>query len=304
MPDQPRKLGVLIATPLRKYAGPQDVPPQIAKALIELRESTDPEIRAEADKYVIEFAACLGGVIRARNAVTHEALKDKAVDFLCMWDADIFPGDPARALLRILSHRRPIAGGLYCRRGGKRPQYVVTWAPEAKVDEAGRVEVIELGGGGLKTYHRSVFEAVAKAFPKISFAQRESGERVAGFFQHVVIEGDELSEDYFLDFLCRKLHIPILADTRVLLGHGEPGKLYPEDLAWPPIPALEDGAEGVTVPPAGEGEAFPPGTRVWTTAGDGKEGIITDVMKASRRVEYHDGGWGWFSVGQLREVKP
>ena len=233
---------VWIATPLRKYDGPQDLPPQIGRALRDLDERKDVAFRVHADKYEFEFVAVLGGVIRGRNAVVHDFLKDEAAQFLLWWDADIFPDDGAVAVLRLLSHRQPVIGGLYVRRGGKRPQFVVTWFPEAKLEPnaEGAIQVVELGGG-FKCYHRKVFTELRRLFPKLVYIHRETGEKCCGFYQHVIVDGDDLSEDYWMDLLCRKVQIGILADTELKVAHVDgDGTSYPEKGKWPPIPCLED----------------------------------------------------------------
>ena len=69
----------------------------------------------------------------------------------------------------------------------------------------------------------------------------------------MVIDGDLLSEDYFLNYLMRCAKIPIIADTKIKLRQIEPtynGKdlhVYPEG-EFPPIPAYDERAgEGVEV---------------------------------------------------------
>ncbi len=239
----PRKTGVMIATPLREWRGPEDLPPQVGRMIRELAG------RPDAQEYRWEFAAAVGGLCRARNNCVHEFLKSDNT-WLYWRDKDLHDqaGADADHLLRLLAHRQPVIGGTYCKRA-KRPTWVATWMPAARMQEnlPGVVQVAELGGGG-KLYHRRVFTELRRIFGEeplktpgassILYRERETGEMIAGFYQDLVLEQDLLSEDYFLDYLCRCAKIPILADTVARLVHvGGDGTHYPEGGAWPPVPA-------------------------------------------------------------------
>ena len=267
MDQKTNRIGVLIATPKRHYAGPQDLPKAVGRALHELAtrgqakeeadeapSAADIRFRAEADKYAFEFAIAVGSHSRARNALVHEFLKSDC-QFL-LWVDDDLDSDPrdnqgtlADVILRLLSHRQPVVGALYCKRA-KRPQWVCSWLPESTLadDTKGELlQVLELGTG-CKLYHRKVFTELRRIFgeepdaatPKgksIFYRDRDSGETIAGFFQNCVIDGDLLSEDYYLDLLCRFTRIPILVDTKIKLRHrAADGTVYPPD-EFPPIPA-------------------------------------------------------------------
>lgn len=235
-------INVTIATPMRHYSGPKDLPHGLGVAFRELAQRKDPAFRAEAEKYNFSFLVAVGGLCRARNTCVHEFLNDKGGEFLLWIDSDLEKWDEhtlADAILRILSHRQPVAGALYCKRA-KRPQWVATWMPAAEVQPSadGLLQVVELGTG-FKCYHRKVFTELARIYPQIIYRERETGREIAGFYQNLVHDGDLLSEDYHLDALCRAASIPILADTKIKLRHVEPdGTQYPE-ADFPPIPALD-----------------------------------------------------------------
>lgn len=258
------KIGVMIATPLRTWRGEQDLPPAIGAALKELAtrgtprwegilhaqgNKADRAFREQADQYVFEFAAAVGGLCRARNGCVDEFLRRSNHSFLLWNDSDLTLPDGmtlADAWLRLLSHRQPVVGALYTKRA-KRPAWVATWMPAAEYqpDADGLLQVAELGGG-MKCFHRKVYTELGRIFGSpdkdrkgsIGYRDRDTGEWTFGFYQNFVHEGDLLSEDYFLDYLCRCAKVPILADTKIKVRHGEGGKVYPEG-AFPPIPAID-----------------------------------------------------------------
>lgn len=246
-----KRVGVMIATPLRHFDGTaKDLDrqvPQIGRALRQLRER-----RAEHN-FDFEFAAACGGLCSARNRIVHEFMKSDATWFV-PWDSDLHAeyGLEADALLRILSHGEPIVGALYCKRDrdASRPRWVANWLNGAVLQRGGLLQVVELGGGGMKAYNRAVFselrrifgdEPLAKNKPSILYRERETGEMIAAFYQIANVEGDLLPEDFFLDFLCRCAGIGIIADTVVRLRQVDDKGVYPAlDQPWPPIPAEEE----------------------------------------------------------------
>lgn len=242
------RVSVMIATPLRHFDGtPADLDrqvPQIGRALREL------EKRRGEHNFTFEFAAACGGLCSARNRLVHEFMKTDLTWFL-PWDSDLHDqgGCEADAILRLLSQGQPVIGGLYCKRepGARRPTWVANWINGAVIQADGLLQVSELGGG-FKAYNRVVFrelkrifgdEPLAKKKPSILYRERETGEMVAAFYQIANVEGDLLSEDFFLDYLCRCAKIGIIADTVVRLRqHDTDGQRYPtEGEKWPPIPA-------------------------------------------------------------------
>lgn len=269
VPAAPKKLLVFIATPLRHFAGTQDLPRIVGAALRELatrgrfeggipesdQQKADLAFRIEADKYEFEFMAVVGGLCRARNEATKEFLLAGG-EFLIWWDDDLEPVGmtPGEAVLRLLSHRQPVVGALYVKRA-KRPSWVCTWLPtaELKFDRwmNGLLQVLELGTG-FKCYHRKVFTEVGRIYGtdveaekgnrgnSIIYRDRDSGEKVFGFFQNLVLHGELMSEDYFMDFLCANTRVPVCADVKLKMRHRDAGgEGYPKDDVFPPIPAVD-----------------------------------------------------------------
>ena len=79
----PPKLRVVLATPLKHFpTDPNEqllsLPKAIGRALRELASRQDEAFRAEADKYVFEWMAAVGGLCHARIDLVHEALEGGA----------------------------------------------------------------------------------------------------------------------------------------------------------------------------------------------------------------------------------
>ncbi len=238
------KIGISICTPLREFRGPDHLPKQIGKAMRELIG------RPDAQQYSWEFMAAVGGMCRARNTCVHEFLKGDGT-WLLWWDADLHDslGSDADAILRLLSHKQPIVGGIYCKRS-KRPTWVATWLAEAKEQPEipGVVQVQELGGG-FKLYHRQALLEIRRIFGELPLQldpatnetllhrDRDTGEMMMAYFLQTIVGRDFLSEDFYLDYLCRRAGIPIFADIKVRLRHMDhDGSVYPVG-EWPPVPA-------------------------------------------------------------------
>ena len=177
-------------------------------------------------------------------------------DFIIWWDRDLFPDAPltvAEVWLRLLSHKQPVVGGIYCKRDHtKRPTWAASWIAVAGLDadseNDGLLQVAELAGGAT-CIHRKVFTEIGRLYrkdpkepngPGIYYRDRDTGERLFGFYQICVMDNDLLSEDYFFNFLCRCSRVAILADTKLKLRHIEvvagQSHIYPPD-RFPPIPA-------------------------------------------------------------------
>lgn len=255
MPTAVRKALYELAT----RGGPGWVSPSVdtVEELDNVRSSTL-AFRAEADKYTFEWAVAVGGLCRARNGAVHEFNNAKG-HFLIWWDSDLEPDGmtAAEAILRLLSHRVPVVGGMYCKRA-KRPQWVGSFMPAAEMqrekDRADLLQMAELGGG-FKCFMWRVFDEVGRICgpkPKpdakekvntIGYRDRDSGEWMVGYYQNLVLDGDLLSEDYYLDWLCRVTQIAIWADTKIKLRHVEVDDdmqrhVYPPD-SFPPIQAVD-----------------------------------------------------------------
>lgn len=244
----PSPMGVMICTPFRHFPH-EATPVEQAKYLDQhapaigrtLRELVS---REDAQGYRFEFAAAIGGLCRARNNMVSEFLASSN-KLLLWWDQDL--DATADHVLRLLAHRQPVVGGLYCKRASGRPRYVVNWLPAAEHqrDGDGLLQVAELGTG-FKLIHRQVLEELARIFdtgPRaemrngIGYRDRDTGEHVIGFYQNLVIDGDLLSEDYFMDYLCRCAGVPIWADTKMRVPHrGADGTVFPD--RWPPVPGV------------------------------------------------------------------
>lgn len=271
-------LRVIIAMPKRHYRGLEDLPPAVARALKELRyrgvdqkvvpndddlmewetcQTDNPEADAafhtQAKRYTFEFIAVVGGLSRARNTAIGEAIKSEAV-FVIWQDDDLLAADGygglAEIWLRLLSHRQPCVGALYCTRK-RRPTWACSFMPAAGAPQPnadGLLQVAELATGLCCFHVKVVYGEIARIFggskdtqePGIKYRDRDTGETLFGFYQNVVVDGDLLSEDYFLNYLMRCARIPILADTKILARHVDAdGSVYPEG-DFPPLASLED----------------------------------------------------------------
>lgn len=205
----------------------------------------DKGFREQADKYTFEWAVAVGGMCRARNGAVHEFQKMKG-HFLVWLDSDLEPDGMtlAQAILRLLSHRLPIVGGLYCKRA-KKPQWACSFMPAAEMQKDNTredlLQVAELAGG-FKCYFWRTFSEIARIYPKLEYRDRDTGEKLTAFYQNLNLDGDMLSEDYWLDYLCRSAQIAIWSDTKLKLRHREGDVIYPP-ADFPPIQAV-DAREG------------------------------------------------------------
>lgn len=271
-------LRVIIATPKRHYHGVEDLPRGIGRAIVELRfrgtpppakledrkawaevqtddGAADLAFHAEARRYSFEFIAVIGGLCRARNTAVADALKSCAT-FVLWNDDDLLVADGYNSLaevwLRLLSHRQPVVGALYCTRK-RRPTWAATFMPAAEYQPKadGLLQVAELATGLCCIHVKTVYGELGRIFggdrekgtPGIKYRDRDTGEELFGFYQNVVVDGDLLSEDYWLNYLMRCAKIPIVADTKIKVRHVEPnGSVYPEG-EFPPIAALESEAD-------------------------------------------------------------
>jgi hypothetical protein len=233
---RPKKIQVMVATPLKDLRTLKQLNPQFAAQLDDLTLlSRDPDCPYE---FVLAF--CDQGLIPARNRLVENFLKSK-----CKWllfrDYDVESN--AAHVLQLLSKKLPVIGALYTTKG-VRPHWVATFLFEAEKQKETVLQVMECGAG-LKLYHRQLFENLAKIYPQISYTDRDTGSVVNGFFQNLVVyhdlqkAGDLLPEDYFCDYLCRMCRISVWVDTAVKLKHRDgDGTLYPAG-EWPPIPGQE-----------------------------------------------------------------
>jgi len=230
------KTGVMIATPMRAWHGPeQSLHTHFRSQLARLAEmSEDP-----ACPHYFIFSTIEGGLCRGLNVMVHAFLQSSCKWFLRLDDDIEWTADD---VFRLLSHKRPLVGGLYTTREDH-PHYVANFMHEAELQGAGLLQVIHLGGGA-KLHHRQCFEEISRIYgDSIVYTEGETGKRIHAFFQQVVMktdlqpDGAWLTEDYYFDTLCRYARIGIFCDVTMKLGHrGKDGTIYPK--VWPPIPVI------------------------------------------------------------------
>lgn len=240
----PTKIGVYVATPVRHFQNlddPQHV--RFKRTLDELAALS----RDEHCPYEFYIALIQGGLVRARNHIAHEfkklAATTPSLKFMMPWDDDIEA--TGADFLRLLSHHRPFVTAMYTRREAVAPRWVANFMHEVVLQKGGLLQVIE-AGTGLQCVHLQVLTEIERIFPKIMYTDRDSGERIAAYYQHMTLQtdlrpdGDMLTEDYFFCHLCRMARIGIFVDTQCKLKHrGGDGTLYPIG-DWPPIPGLTE----------------------------------------------------------------
>lgn len=231
MSAETKKIGVTIGTPVRAWHG---VHPFTQMTPEQLR-------RIEESPYEFTIRVMEGGRNRARNKIVKSAL-EAGDEWILFWDDDVYPDDAADAVLRIIGHKRPLVAALYTTKSNEAEKchWVATFMHEVQLQKGCLLQVIE-AGAGFKLYHRKVFEELARLYPTIVYTDRDSGEKMFGFFQEPVLvtdlrpDGDLMSEDYFCDHICRHVKIGIFVDTELKLRHkGKDGTMYPAE--WPPIP--------------------------------------------------------------------
>jgi len=231
------KIGVMIATPIKHWKGLNGLHDNFKRILNEIAE-----LNADEDcPFRFENAFMEGGIVRARNKIVGSFMARKHLKWLVFLDDDLEPpnGESIKPyLLRLLAHKLPIVGSLYCKRQPE-AAWVANFMFEVELQQNGLLQVAEVGTG-MKKYHREVFENLQRIFPLIAYIDRDSGEKEWGYFQHAVIGGDLMSEDYFCDCLCRMCKIGLWVDTEIRLMHRHhDGTMFPLGGEWPTIPGLE-----------------------------------------------------------------
>ena len=237
------KVGVMIGMPFRHWKGTEGFHPFLKAALQILAQlSTQQDCPYEFTLSVAE-----GGLVRSRNGMVHN-FKKSGCRLLVTLDDDMQQDTPQELvddILKLLGHRKPVVGGMYTSREA-RAKWIANFMHEVELQKNGLLQVIELGAG-IKCYHRQTFAELDRLIgDKIIYTDRDTGERMMGYYQHGVIrtdlqpDGDLLPEDYFLDWLCRQCGIAIWADTTIRVKHrGADGTLYPLNDDWPPLPIDE-----------------------------------------------------------------
>lgn len=244
-----QKIGVMICTPVRYWKGLEQFHPVFQETLKILSTLTSDE----ECPYEFMFSSTTGGIVKARNELVANFRKQRIHNLSLKWllwlDDDVFAtnekGEPdavaqVAAILRLLSHKRPVCGALYVTRDDHE-RWAANFMFEAKPDEKGLLQGVELACG-MKLHHFQVFDILQELYPRLRYFRRDTGEEVWGFFQQVVMNDDAPSEDYFLDWLCRqstKSKIGIWIDTDTKLVHVAGDTQYPKDGIFPPIPGIE-----------------------------------------------------------------
>ncbi len=226
------KTPVLIATPLRSFISAEEsLSPHLRRLLVALAIT--------AVEWSFDFACYAGGnVARGRNKLVATFLRSTA-RYIIFLDDDIEPS--ASDLCRLLDHRKHVVGALYTTREDDGRLVLNPYAEAMADDATGLLPIGEIGAG-CKVYHRSVFEYLIKHEPSLAYRSDEDGNPEWGFFSMGVMEVDGkrrwLSEDYWLDQLCRKHRIPVYADTRTRVKHRDQKTkiAYPPGNNWPEIP--------------------------------------------------------------------
>jgi hypothetical protein len=238
---------VLIATPMRRYRGPEDIPAETKRLMNDLAAIPDLP-------WSFDFATFAGGnVARGRNKIIASLLRGPW-KWIIFKDDDI-PAEP-KDIIALLSRRLHVCGVLYTTRDELNCHWVLNTFQEAVIDATGLLRVGELGTG-CKCYHRSVFETLLKSEPDLAYVDDDSGNPEWGFFCMGVMAVDGrrrwLPEDYWLDQLCRRHKIPVHVDTTIKLRHVDTdGTSYPLDDEWPELPGPKQAAVIEAPPDAGQ----------------------------------------------------
>ncbi len=259
-PEAKPKTPVLIAVPLRRF-DPDNVAADVPKHLQEMLSIL---VSCPDLPWSFELMAFGGGnVARGRNKIVASALRGPW-KWIAWVDDDIEAEDSnpetlALNLIRLLSHRKQVVGGLYTTKHDN-PHWVCNTFQEAEIQPDGLLRVGEIGTG-FKVYHRGVFETLLSKEPNLAYVCDETLAPEWGFFCQGLMTCDGkrrwLPEDFWLDQICRKHGIPVYADTKILLRHRDTAKdvTYPLDDEWPrmvgpvvPIPLPPTIDEEIPVP--------------------------------------------------------
>lgn len=248
-PEPKAKIGVVIATPARKFLGFDPVHGAFLDKLAEL--SVDESCPYEFFQMVVEGGRTWG---RCRIVSAFRKLRRKAPQFKWLYwhdnDMGLDEDELVHGLLRLLSHKLPMIGAMYTTKGDN-PHWCTNFLYEVERQPNGLLQVFETGCGGLLT-HFQVYDAIESVHPVLEYTDRDTGERHVSFFQEIVIDKVPYPEDYFFSWLCRNtqvlsptaedpkritMGIGVYVDTTVRLHHRDPdGKTYPLNDEWPPIP--------------------------------------------------------------------
>lgn len=158
------------------------------------------------------------GVARTRNGLAQNwLLGTKAEKFMTI-DVDI--GFQAEQVARMINHDVDIVGALYPAKTLQH-RWIGTELPGEVADPATGLQKVQETGTGMKVWTRKPFEAMMRAFPEIQYFCDGSPERPVkwDFFSMGVVNGRYLSEDYYIDYRCRKIGFDIYRDTKTQVTH-------------------------------------------------------------------------------------
>lgn len=185
-----------------------------------------------------------GGIFQARNKMVSAFMAETTNDndrFFCA-DYDLIR--TAQDYVNILCHDLAIVGGLYTTRADN-GHWVMNALPGARATPKGVLPVMELGTGH-KCFKRSVFNKVLADNPWLDCEDdADHSKRMLAFFSMGPVwdknlwpgRGRALTEDYWLDWLCRESGFVTCVDTKIKLRHLDEhtGRVYPA--VFPPDPA-------------------------------------------------------------------
>lgn len=210
---------VMIATPT--YHG--DLRVEFVAQLMKINGDSCP-----GHTFMIQFVNG-DGVARARNNIVKIFL-DSPCDEIVFWDADI-DGTPEH-LARLLSHDLDVVGGLYPIKE-KKLRWVATAIEGEEADpKTGLQKVLEVGTG-FQRIRRQVIQDVWDAYPEDEYFDdgktytNEKDSLRHDIFKMGVVHDPlfgipkrrYLSEDYYSQYLFRKLGYDIYADCFIQLKH-------------------------------------------------------------------------------------
>jgi hypothetical protein len=163
------------------------------------------------------------GVARARNNQAQEFLTKTDCDIFACVDGDIGfePENFARCVAHITHGGKLNVNGLYCLKQ-RELAWCINALPGEEMDLSTGLQRVATAGTGFKFIHRNVFERMIAAHPEIAYKEDLSGERGItrwDFFSMGVVEGRYLTEDWYFDYRCGKLGIPVHVDCTFHLKH-------------------------------------------------------------------------------------
>lgn len=236
---------VWIAIPLRhfEYDGPltREIFKKLPKNLREPIEELCGHQDLPWDIYLTITGG--GGVIAARGRFASDFMANtkNPEDRLFGVDSDLLW--KAQDMVDILLRDLPIVGGLYTARADN-GHWILNRFENATPTRGGLLPVMELGTG-FKCFKRSALQKVLDDNPWLDCeSDQDHTKRHLGFFSCGPVwdkklwpgKGRWLTEDYWLDWLCRESGFTTWADTKVKLRHRDDftGKIFPA--VFPPDP--------------------------------------------------------------------